>query len=132
MAAGGLASAAHLFLLGAPRAALLALIGRSLSARDRQAVNDESQTPHWAWLSSRDATDADLQGESWWLLTLMRNEIYARHGRPFSDPLLRKCFQERGCYRVNPTYNDGQFSARERRNAQFIIDYQGRNNRLGL
>ena len=47
--------------------------------------------------SQRRVTNADLSGYSNWQLTLMRNEIYARHGRQFDNSHIRgqMCIRDR-------------------------------------
>lgn len=127
---GGAVSAEHLYLLGVPRSAFAALMGRKPSAEELQRVEEEARAPHWDRLSTSDCTAGELQGETWWVLTIMRNELYAKHGRPFKDPLLRSYFESRPWYRVNPAYHDGLLTARERRNVQIILDYQQRHGLL--
>ncbi len=41
---------------------------------------------------TRLVTDADLAGKSPWELRIMRNEIYARHGRGFNSTDLQEYF----------------------------------------
>ena len=57
---------------------------------------------------------------------LMRNEVFAKHGRPFQDPLLKAYFESRPWYRANSGYSDALLTERERRNAGFIQQYQQR------
>jgi hypothetical protein len=68
----------------------------------------------------------DLCGRSPRELTLMRNEIFARHGRPFVDPELRAYYSKQSWYHADVGYTDRVLSPVERRNAQFIYDYQTR------
>ena len=77
-----------------------------------------------AWTSTRPVTDADLDGRSNWELTLMRNEIYARHGRPFTNKYIRNYFLSQPWYSPNPNYRDSWLSRLERENAEYIRDYQ--------
>ncbi|MCD6360425.1 MAG: YARHG domain-containing protein [Armatimonadetes bacterium] len=74
--------------------------------------------------NDRYLTNADLAGLSNWQLTLARNEIYARHGRPFNNPNIRAYFQSTGWYRPNPAFSESWLSQTESRNASFIRDYQ--------
>lgn len=74
--------------------------------------------------SVRPLTDADLRGKSARTLTLMRNEIYAVHGRIFQRKDLQEYFQRQTWYRPNPTFQISWLSAVERRNAEFILAYQ--------
>ncbi|MBT9582195.1 YARHG domain-containing protein [bacterium] len=71
-------------------------------------------------------TDADLKGRSARHLTLMRNEIYARFGRPFHDPQVRAYFQAQPWYREFPGYRDQLVSRACEKNARIISAYQTR------
>jgi len=71
-------------------------------------------------------TEEDLYGRSSWELDIMRNEIYARHGRRFVKKEYQMYFDSQPWYEVNPNYSDRLLSAIERRNAAFILDYQKR------
>jgi hypothetical protein len=69
----------------------------------------------------------DLLGFSRWELDLLRNEIYARHGRRFNRRELQAYFDQQSWY--TPRYSSDAFpehllSAVERWNAEFIADYQ--------
>lgn len=72
-------------------------------------------------------TAADLSGRSARDLTLMRNEIYARHGRIFRDAQLSAYFRAKPWYRESSGYSDAMLSEIERRNTQFILQYQQKN-----
>jgi len=74
--------------------------------------------------ASRPLTKKDLEGKSAWELTLMRNEIYARHGRSFRRADLQKYFDGKPWYRRNPAYRDSLLSSLEKKNAAFILHYQ--------
>lgn len=74
----------------------------------------------------RDLTEEDLKGKSARELTLMRNEIFARYGRPFKDTELRKHFQAQSWYRAFEGYQDSMLSVMERENAERIAAYQGK------
>lgn len=74
--------------------------------------------------ASRRLTHADLQGISARDLTLARNSLYARHGRPFQDAELRRYFQAQPWYREDPSYQDSFLSTLERENARFILRHQ--------
>lgn len=72
-------------------------------------------------------TAADLAGLSRWELDVLRNEIYARHGRRFSRGDLQAYFDQQPWYR--PVYPSNAFpeqllNATERWNAQLIADFQ--------
>lgn len=76
------------------------------------------------WTSRRRVTSSDLHSKSNWTLTLMRNEIYARHGRAFVTDAIRAYFKQQSWYSTDPTYSDTQLSEMEDKNAHFIREYQ--------
>lgn len=76
--------------------------------------------------NDRNLTAADLAGWSNWNLTLARNEIYARHGRPFNNDYIRRYFLNTGWYSPNANFRESWLSPLESRNAAFIADYQTR------
>lgn len=70
---------------------------------------------------------ADLVGLSRWQLDILRNEIYARHGRRFNRAEIQAYFDQQPWYR--PRYAPNEFpehllSAMERWNVELIADYQ--------
>jgi YARHG domain len=75
-------------------------------------------------------TEAELEGKSDWELDIMRNEIYARHGRGFDRDDLQRHFGQFSWYR--PTYNpqefdryhQGRLTEIQRTNAEVIRSYQ--------
>ena len=77
-----------------------------------------------AWTATRAVTDAALAGYTNWQLTLMRNEIYARHGRAFNNKYVRNYFLSQPWYSPNRNYRDSWLSSLERENAEYIRDYQ--------
>ena len=74
--------------------------------------------------NDRHLTNGDLQGYSNWQLTLARNEVYARRGRPFNNAYIRSYFQSTGWYSANSAFRESWLSKTESRNAKFIADYQ--------
>jgi len=76
------------------------------------------------WYQSRELKAADLHGKSAWDLLVMRNQIYARHGRRFTYKPLQDYFSRQPWYRINPNYHDGLLSSIEKRNAGIIYNYE--------
>lgn len=74
--------------------------------------------------AKRQLTEADLMGRSAQDLTLMRNEIYAVHGRRFVRKDLQEHFDRQPWYKPNPNYSDDLLSTLEIRNAVFILNFQ--------
>lgn len=78
-------------------------------------------------------TEADLEGLSLAQLRIARNEIFARHGRQFKDPLLNQWFYSKAWYlnigaKYSPsdfdTYGPNPLSKLEQQNAEFIKSYE--------
>ena len=72
----------------------------------------------------RNVTRADITGLSAWELKVARNELYARHGRPFVHQDLACYFANTSWYRKDQSYTDSRLSALEQRNAVFILNYE--------
>jgi serine/threonine-protein kinase len=87
------------------------------------------QFNEFAWLSTRSVTEADLVGKTAFELDILRNAIFAQHGRRFNDEALQAYFNSRPWYQ--PLYIPSQFpdsllSELEKDNVQFILQYQDR------
>ncbi|HLM54497.1 MAG TPA: YARHG domain-containing protein, partial [Pyrinomonadaceae bacterium] len=65
-----------------------------------------------------------LKGLSLHELRLLRNEVYARHGKVFKDRWLQKYFQSFDWYKANPKYTDAALTAVERQNIASIAAYE--------
>ena len=81
----------------------------------------------------RSVTEADLSGMSLAELRIARNEIFARHGRQFSDSMLNQWFYSKVWYlnigvKYSPTTfdstNPNPLSRLELDNANFILNYE--------
>ncbi|MEH1815985.1 MAG: YARHG domain-containing protein [Nostoc sp.] len=78
-------------------------------------------------LSQRLVTDADLDGKSGFELDIMRNSIFAIHGRRFDNTELQNYFNNQPWYR--PKYSPKTFPAKlltklEQQNVEYISKYQ--------
>lgn len=60
------------------------------------------------WLSQRLVTDTDLDGKDGFELDIMRNSIFASHGRRFDTPALQDYFNKQPWYR--PIYSPKAFT----------------------
>ena len=67
---------------------------------------------------SRKLTEEDVKGKTKHELRIMRNEIYARHGYIFKDPILRDYFMQKSWYK--PTTISVTFKDIEQYNVRFI------------
>ena len=57
-------------------------------------------------------------------LRVLRNEIYARHGRVFKDPNLQKYFSAQAWYQPNPEFKDENLSKTESDNLVIIAEVE--------
>jgi serine/threonine protein kinase, bacterial len=81
------------------------------------------------WLSQRLVTDADLDGKDGFELDIMRNSIFASHGRRFDTPEIQDYFNNQPWYR--PIYSPKAFPPKllskfEQQNVEYISKYQDR------
>ncbi len=76
----------------------------------------------------RQLTLKDLDGLSRRDLRILRNTIYARHGRPFVSEILQHYFGTLEWYVADPTYTGARLAAVDRRNINLI---RGLEDRLG-
>ncbi|KAB8330759.1 YARHG domain-containing protein [Scytonema tolypothrichoides VB-61278] len=102
------------------------VLTKSLSPVAQQSAND------YSWLSQRVVTEADLDGKDGFELDIMRNSIFARHGRRFDTAGLQQYFEKQPWYR--PLYSPKDFptnllSNTEQWNVEYISQYQDRYNR---
>jgi hypothetical protein len=56
----------------------------------------------------------------------LRNEIYARHGKIFSTPEMKRIFESAKWYKPRPDFNERALNAIEKKNIQFIDEYEKR------
>jgi hypothetical protein len=116
---GGGMSSYEMYVYGVPQEHWPVLLGSD------EFDMPERETPTWWDTAERPLQIEDIGHLPAWELTLMRNEIFARHGCPFAhDPLLREYFDSRPWYQVDPAYSESKLSDLERRNAKMIHDLQ--------
>lgn len=94
------------------------------------SVPQAQELDEFLWLSHRYVSEADLAGKTAWQLDLMRNSIFARHGRLFKSSELQNYFNQQSWYQ--PIYMPDDFpneliSPVEAKNAEFILEFQSRN-----
>lgn len=114
----------------------------SVSNQERPASSTDSQSPPPSsydnshaedvpFFMIRPITEVDLYNKSGWELDIMRNEIYARHGRRFNRQDLQDYFNSQSWYK--PMYSPEEFDTAlltptQCQNAIFIKRYQGDSN----
>ena len=73
-------------------------------------------------------TESDISGMSKQQIALARNEIFARHGRPFSTPEYKDYFAKCSWYKVNPSYNINDdmsnLNETEQANVNFLLRHE--------
>ena len=77
------------------------------------------------WLSTRYATYDDIRGFDKGQIRVLKNSIYARHGRRFKDKALRQYFSSQEWY--VPRYNEvpqRYFNKYENANIAFLHKYE--------
>ncbi|MDJ0674972.1 MAG: YARHG domain-containing protein [Calothrix sp. MO_167.B42] len=97
-----------------------------------QQIATSSTGNKYAWLSQKIVTDADLQGKSAFELDVMRNSIFAHHGRRFQTPGLQQYFNNQPWYRpryASQNFPNNLLSDTERMNVEYIARFQEINNR---
>lgn len=67
-----------------------------------------------------------LQGLSLHELRLLRNEVYARHGRLFQAPWLQQYFFSQEWYQPDDNFKDEDLSGFDKKNVETIVVYENR------
>jgi hypothetical protein len=67
-----------------------------------------------------------LRGLSLHELRLLRNEVYARHGRVFRAPWLQQYFESQPWYTGDDKFKDEQLSGSDKLNVETIVKYENR------
>ena len=55
---------------------------------------------------------------------VLRNEIYARHGKIFSTPEMKQILESAPWYKPRPDFSEREFNEIEKKNIQFIDEYE--------
>ena len=92
---------------------------------DAPVQTQPSGSGYIAESSQRAVTEADVSGMSYNDLQMAINEIYARHGRRFSDPDIQSYFDSQPWYQgtIEPdAFDTSVFSSTESQNIQYLLD----------
>ena len=91
-----------------------------------RAEEEAGQCPEWPAQSTRSLSAADLGSCDCGQLELLRNEIFARHGRKFKRQDLRDYFESQQWYKSDPNNPDGNrgLNSFEKRNSGVILNYE--------
>lgn len=57
-------------------------------------------------------------------IKVLRNEIYARHGKIFKSENLRTVFTSQSWYKPNPNFSESMLNEYEKANVNFILNYE--------
>jgi len=75
---------------------------------------------------NRTISEQMLRGLSLHELRLLRNEVYARHGRIFRAPWLQQYFEGQPWYVPNENFKDEELSGSDKLNVETIVSYENR------
>src|SRR5207248_5377201 len=70
--------------------------------------------------------DAMLRGLSLHELRLLRNEVYARHGRIFKTVWIQQYFGMQPWYDANENFKDEELSGADKTNVETIVAYENK------
>ena len=76
------------------------------------------------FFEDRALTDQNLHGLSLHELRLLRNEIYARHGRMFHADWLQQYFSFQPWYNADENFKDEELSGTDKANVETIVKYE--------
>src|SRR4029079_18024265 len=76
------------------------------------------------FFEDRLVTDQMLRGLSLHELRLLRNEIYARHGRMFRAEWLQQYFYQQPWYAPDENFKDEELSGNDKTNVETIVKYE--------
>lgn len=71
-------------------------------------------------------SEAMLRGLSLHELRLLRNEVYARHGRSFKATWLQQYFDTQPWYAFNENFKDEELSGFDKQNVELIVGYENK------
>lgn len=90
--------------------------------REEESIVAETD---FEWLSHRYATMSDIAGKTSDELRIMRNSIYARHGRYFKDPVLRDYFNAQSWYKpYRDEVPNEDLNGYEKKNVEFLKSHE--------
>lgn len=78
--------------------------------------------------NSRVISESELYNLTPWELKVARNEIYARHGRPFVHKDLQCYFATKSWYSEDSNFSESSLSTTEVKNISIILDYEKETN----
>jgi hypothetical protein len=92
-------------------------VADGIAEQDRNPLEDPSMLDKLLEVKSlEDLSRRDLR--------ILRNTVYARHGRPFQSPLLRAHFGTMEWYREDKKYTDARLTEIDKKNVQIILSLE--------
>ena len=74
--------------------------------------------------NSREISESELINLTPWQLKVARNEIYARHGRPFVHKDLQCYFAKQSWYKEDASFSESELSSIDNKNVATILNYE--------
>lgn len=97
-----------------------------LSAAEKKQRNVALLPGDMELFENRPITEQMLQGLSLHELRLLRNEVYARHGRMFRAEWLQQYFFNQPWYTPDENFKDDSLSGNDKLNVETIVKYENR------
>ena len=98
----------------------------TIAAAEKQQRNLQILPGDMAAFQNQPLAENLLRGLGLYELRLLRNEIYALHGRQFKTEWLQSYFDAQPWYTARPEFRDTQLSAVEVKNIATIINYENK------
>lgn len=104
----------------------LVILALALAMLALPAARAGAACPGWVDAATRSLSSADLSACTCQQLEILRNEIYARHGRIFSRPDLQQYFNSQPWYKPDPKNPNGDRGQNnfERQNATRVLNHE--------
>lgn len=100
---------------------LLAIVGAQKQQRRVALLPGDME-----YFENKALSEQMLRGLSLHELRLLRNEIYARHGRLFQAGWLQQYFEEQPWYQYDENFKDEQISGFDKQNVELIANYENK------
>jgi len=89
-------------------------------------ISGESETPASRVRAGALLLPDELSAMSPEGLRVLRNTVYARHGRSFDDEDLQKHFVAQGWYEADPSYTEDRLTVEDHKNVELLLMLEGR------
>ena len=87
---------------------------------ERPAEKASSEGMIFSQSANKALSAEDVKGKSEKEIWIAKNEIFARHGRNFTNPELAQHFSQQPWYKANPDYKESSLSPIEKRNSMYL------------